>query len=148
MLGQRKHFMRVYEIMLILFAIHPPPHIKRLGIRQYIKLTLSVIPLLFILVPCAVRFVLSIGTVDIKTLTDMIYTICMFLCLSLAYLIIAFRQIKVRDLIAEAEVTVNQSMSMNFRFVLCSCVRALNSLFCFSLFVLRRKRRRRHREFL
>lgn len=93
-------FMKAFEVMLIMSAVYPRRHITKLGAREIIFATLSSIPLLFILVPCAVLFVISVGHESIIKLTDMLYSSALFACLFAAYIMIAARQIRIRNLIS------------------------------------------------
>lgn len=101
--------MKAFEVMLIMFAVNPRRHINELGAREIIYATLSSLPLLFILIPCVVLFFISVGHETIIKLTDMLYSSALFACLFAAYVTIAARQIRIRNVIISTAKMIEMS---------------------------------------
>lgn len=96
-------------VLMKYFALLPDEHVKIIRLRELILIFMCSLPILFVLIPKIVYLMMFHDTEDVIGFTDLIYTIFMFFGVWCGYLIIASRQIRIRNLLFDLKVIVSNS---------------------------------------
>lgn len=102
-------FVTAVLIWMKSFGVLPDDHVKEIQIRAIFWFLVCSLPLMFILIPNIVYLVIFHKLEKVYGLTDLMYTIIMFIGVWNGYLIIAVKQISIRDLLNELKLLVSHS---------------------------------------
>lgn len=93
-------------VLMKYFGILADEHLNGFRLRELILFIACSLPMMFILVPNIVYLIVYRNALDVFVSTDLIYTIFMFAGTWNGYLILAIRQIRLRNLINELKTVV------------------------------------------